>query len=119
MQSRQGSQPVIGSFQADLSYSDYSAHSYPATLTLESALRTEDFELEARVFQDLDGDQEYSPGADRLLAKSEAPTRNPGSNSLSLSPISFTFKPRHEPVGIHWVVRLPSGEEITRSEMFR
>jgi len=114
-----GVRGVIGSLQADLSYSDYTAHSYGATFTVGAEQRFEDYDFEARIFQDLDGDEQYTSGADRLLAKSEAAIRDTSSRELRLSPIAFGFKPRHEPVGICWVVLTPEGEELTRTEMFR
>jgi hypothetical protein len=109
----------LGSLQADASYSDYTARSFGATLTLQAELRFEDYDLEACIFQDLDGDEEYSPGADRLLAKSTAANRDATSRQLSLTPISFTFQPRHEPVGICWVIQSSAGIEYTTAKMFR
>lgn len=109
----------IGSFNADVSQSDYSARSIEAVLSLESDLLLEDYNLEARIFQDLNGDSQYSPGADRLLAKSHAATRDASTHRLSLSPIEFNFKPRHEPIGISWAISGPGGKEYTEDRMFR
>lgn len=111
--------PRIGSFNADVSQSDYSAHSYGAVLSLEPNLRLEDYDLVARIFQDLNGDAQYSPGADRLLAKSHAATRDASAHHLSLNPIEFNFKPRHEPIGISWAIQGPDGKEYTEDRMFR
>jgi hypothetical protein len=108
----------IGSFTADFSYSNYTASSIGTAFQPHSDLPLEGYDLEARIFQDLDGDKLYSPGADRLLAKSDAATRDSSSHSLGLNPIEFTFKPRHKPVGISWVIHGPDGKEYTEDRMF-
>jgi hypothetical protein len=109
----------IGSLSADVSHGDYTARSHSADLTLHSGLLAKDCELQALIFQDLDGDAQYSPGADRLLAKSDPAKRDPSANRLILDPIEFTFKPRHEPVGISWVLQSADGQIELESKMFR
>lgn len=105
----------LGQFSGDYGRSGSNAHSYSSTLTLNPGIRPEDYEFVAYIFQDLNGDGEYSSQADRLLAVSEAPRVS--SNELSLEPIEFIFKPHHEPVGIHWSISGPEGEAFVRSEL--
>lgn len=75
-----------------------------------------DFELTVLVFQDLDSDQIYSEGVDRVLAKS-TPGRIAG-QELSLDRIQFDFRPHHEPIALAFELR--KGDEVLyqRGEAF-
>lgn len=110
---------TVGSFSADYSFTGYNARSFGAALTLDAELKLDDYDLSARIFQDLNGDGQYSPSADRLLAISGAANRDSGSRELSLQPIQFTFHTRHEPVGISWVIHGPDEKQYTEDRMFR
>lgn len=104
-----GKHVSYGTLHGDCSRYGVSANCDQATMDFHPDHDPKDFELVVRVFQDLDGNEVYSEGVDRMLAVS-TPGRVAG-QELSLDRIQFNFRPHHEPIAMSFEL-MKDGEVI-------
>lgn len=107
----EGKRVSLGSLKGDCSRYGMMASCDTLAMEFHSDFDPADFDLVARVFQDLNGDGAYSEGVDRVLAKS-TPARVSGT-TLSLDRIAFDFRPHHEPIAMTF--ELHRGEQLVHS----
>lgn len=98
-----GKHVSYGTLHGDCDRYGVSASCNQALMEFHPGHHPADFELVVLIFQDLDSDQAYSEGMDRVLAKS-TPGRIAG-QELALDPIQFNFLPHHEPLALAFELR--------------